>query len=257
MKSLVVAAMIVLLFIIPAQAQDALNNVHLFQSYFYDAPIAKAGYGQGGLSFSNYDNWDAFTIGVMGGYPVNEKIELGTQLHYMNISPDKGDGESGISDLEVNGRYNVFNKDKTNISVGAMITLPIGSEDVGQGNTNFGGFGAIRHALSSNTALVGTLGLMFFEKTEVEFNFDTFQDEKKTSHDNYLNIGAGVVYAANNQLSIVGELNIETEGDFMMLSGGIDYALGSGRLRAGLGLGLDDGAPDFMLMGAYAISLSK
>jgi len=257
MKKITLTAAVALLLVLPVLAQEALNNVHLFQSYFYDAPIAKAGYGQGGLIFASYENWNTFALGVMGGYPLNEKIELGTQLHYLNFSPEKGDGQSGISDIDVYGRYNVFDKDKTNISTGAMITLPIGSEDVGQGNMNFGGFGAIRHTLNSNMALVGTLGLMFYEKTEVKFNFDTFQDEKETSYDNYLNVGAGLVYAVNNQFNIVGELNIKTEGDFMMLSGGVDYVLGSGRLRGGLGLGLDDGAPDFLLMGGYSISLSK
>jgi len=250
--SLVVAALMVM----PLQAQN-LDGVRLFQSYFFDAPIAGAGYGQGGLTYSGYDGFSSFSLGVMGGYPINPQIELGTQIHYLSWSPDKGDGQSGISDLDVFGRYNIFNQNQTNISAGAMVTLPIGSEDVGQGNLNFGAFGAIRHSLNANVTLVGTVGLMFYEKTDYDFNFDTFEVEEKTSYDNYLNIGAGAVYQINPQLNLVGELNIKSEGDFMMLSAGVDYALGSGSIRGAIGIGLDDGAPDLMLMAGYQMSLSK
>jgi len=247
---------LVIMLAMPLQAQN-LDGVRLFQSYFFDAPIAGAGYGQGGLTYSGYDGFSSFSLGVMGGYPINPQIELGTQIHYLSWSPDKGDGQSGISDLDIFGRYNIFNQNQTNISAGAMVTLPIGSEDVGQGNLNFGAFGAIRHSLNSNVTLVGTIGLMFYEKTEYDFNFDTFELEEKTSYDNYLNIGAGAVYQINPQLNLVGELNIKSEGDFMMLSAGVDYALGSGSVRGALGIGLDDGAPDLMLMAGYQMSLSK
>jgi len=48
------------------------------------------------------------------------------------------------------------------------------------------------------------------------------------------------------------ELNIRTEGDYILLSGGLDYALqGGGRLRGALGLGVDNGAPNFALRGGY------
>jgi hypothetical protein len=47
-------------------------------------------------------------------------------------------------------------------------------------------------------------------------------------------------------------LSIRTEGDYILLSGGVDYPMKSGgRLRGALGLGLDDGAPNFALRGGY------
>lgn len=257
MKKFMFIILLLGLFIPPLSAQSNLDNVRLFQSYFYDAPISKAGYGQGGLMYANYDLWNTFRVGVMAGYPINEKIELGTQLHFVNFSPDKGEGQSGISDIDVFGRYNVFNQDKTNISAGGMISLPIGSEDVLEGNLDFGAFGAIRHALNSQMSLVGTIGLMFYESKKPKFNPNTFEVEEETSYESYLNIGAGLVYAVNKEFNLVGELNLKSEGDYMLLSGGVDYLLGSGRLRAGLGLGLDDGAPDFLLMAGYQLSLSK
>jgi len=257
LTTVLLSGLLLLFVALPIQAQDSVAKVHLFQSYFFDAPIATAGYGEGGLSFASYEKWNTLGLGIQGGYPINEKIELQSELRYLNWSPDKGDGQSGISDLGVYGRYNVYDEKQTNIAAGGMITLPIGSEDVGQGNLNFGAFGAVRHALNEQTALLGTIGLIFFEKTEFEFNPNTFQLEEKTSYDNYLKIGLGGVYSVNPQLNLVGELNIHSEGDYMMLSGGADYILGGGRLRGALGLGLDDGAPDIMLVGGYSISLSK
>ena len=115
MKRLSVTVVVALLFVLPLYGQDNLNNVHLFQSYFYDAPITQSIYGEGGLSFSTYDNFNNLAIGVQGGYPLNEKVELGTELRFINWSPDKGDGQSGISDLGVYGRYNIFKKEQTNI----------------------------------------------------------------------------------------------------------------------------------------------
>lgn len=236
-----------------AVATSNSNSVHLFQSYFFDAPVAGSGYGEGGLMYSSYEYLNTLGLGVQGGYPINDKIEVGTQLLYLNYSPDKGDGQSGISDLGVYGRYNIYNQNQTNFSAGGMITLPIGSEDVGQGHLNFGFYGAVRQLLSNGMTLTGTLGLIFYETKTVDFNPNTFKMEEKTSHDSYLNLGAGVIYPINEQLNAVGELSFHSEGDYMMLTGGADYLLGSGRLRGALGLGLDDGAPDFMLMGSYSI----
>jgi hypothetical protein len=48
---------------------------------------------------------------------------------------------------------------------------------------------------------------------------------------------------------------MQSEGDYMIVTGGVDFNLGSGRVRAGLGIGLDDGAPDLKIMGGYLLTL--
>ncbi len=260
MKQITLVLAAALLITLPVQAQKGVNNVHLFQSYFYDAPIANAGYAEGGLMYltSKQDNpyggdikTSAFMPGIQGGYPINDKTELEASLRYISANTDWGQddkSESGISDLDVYGRYKVYDKKQTSISVGGMLSLPIGSEDVGESTLDFGGFGALRHTLQNGLALAGTLGL-FFDETK---------DEKgDTEHESYLNIGFGGIYPLNPQLNLIGELNLRTEGDYMLLTAGADYLLGSGRVRGALGLGLDDGAPDFLLMGSYSLSLSK
>lgn len=261
---------VMLIIALPVFGQTNLDNVRLFQSFFYDAPIAQTGYVEGGLQFSDYDFASILGLGGQGGYPINEKIEVGASLQFLNWSPEEGDGQSGLSDLGAYGRYNVMNNGQTNFSAGAMITLPIGSEDVGQGNLNFGAFGAMRHALENGMIITGTIGLNFYEtKTYEEGDFTQgyfdpntgewvppvyTEGEEKTEYENYLNIGGGVIYPVNDMLNVVGELTFRSEGDYMMLSGGGDYVMGSGRVRGALGIGLDDGAPDLMIMGGYIIA---
>lgn len=264
-KGMICAAVIVVMAAYPLLAQNGLDDVKLFQSYFFDAPIAKSMYGQGGLTYSTYEYASILNIGVRGGYPINEKIEVGADLGFISFSPDQGDGQSGLADLGVFGRYNLFQKNTMNVSVGPMVTLPIGSEDVGAGNLNFGAYGAGRYALESGMVLTATLGLFFYEYTEYgegELVYDPVLEqyvyepgEESTSYENYIYLGVGTIYPLNQQTNIVGELVMQTEWDYMMLSGGVDYLLGGGRLRAMLGIGLDDGAPDFQIIGGYAITL--
>ena len=232
---------LILLAVPSLNAQQNLNDVRLFESYFFDTPISKKPYVEGGFLYGKYEAFNLLNVGAMGGFALNEKIELQANLNFVNLSPDEGDGQSGISDLDIYGRYDLSKKGPTTISAGGMLTLPIGSEDVGEGNMDFGGFGAVRHALQSGLVLTGNFGLMFYEVGE----------DRETS----FNIGTGVIYPVNNQLSIVGEFFMQSEGDYTVLSGGVDYRMGTGHARGSLGLGLDDGAPDIRIMGSYSITL--
>jgi len=218
------------------------DDIHLFQSYFFDATISQRPYFEGGLSYSDFDTASVLAIGGQGGFPINKKLEVQAALSYINISPEQGDGQSGISDLSLYGRYNLSNNGKTIFSAGGMITLPVGSEDVGKGNTNFEGFGAVRHKLQSGLTLTGTAGLLFFKNWEDDY-------------DTSFNIGFGGIYPVNNLLAVVGEFNMQTEGDYMMVSAGVDYKLSKGHVRGALGLGLDDGAPDIQIYGSYLVNL--
>ncbi len=250
----VVTGAVVLAMALPLLAQTNSQGVKLFQSYFFDSPIAKASYGQVGLVYSDYEGSSTLNIGPQGGFPINDKIEVEGALAFVSWSPDHGNGESGISDLELYGRYNLANSKQLNGSVGAMVTLPIGSEKIGAGNLNFGGFGALRYALQNGMTITGNVGLIFYETTTIDVDLYTGKIEEKTSHESYLNLGVGAIYPVSKLLHVVGELVLHSEGDYMLLSAGADYQLGNGRVRGALGLGLDDGAPDLQLMAGYAIS---
>ena len=247
---------------LPLQAQD---NIHLFQSYFFDAPITKTMYGEGGLEWAKYGSGGAdvtnLFINAKGGYPINEKIEVGAQVGFINFSTSysgHSNSESGLSDLGIYGRYNITQNEQMNFSAGGMITLPIGSDKVGQSNLNFGFYGATRYKLDNGITLTGNIGLIFYEyqttKTKQTgpnpWDVEVVTDSE---HDNYLNLGFGGIYPVNEKLNAVGEFVLKSGMDYMMLSAGADYLVGSGRVRGALGLGLDDGAPDFQIMISYGM----
>ncbi|MCI0511660.1 outer membrane beta-barrel protein [candidate division KSB1 bacterium] len=236
-------------------AQNTLDNIHLFQGFFHDATITKAPYGDAGFQYADYDNASSWGLGVKGGYGINPKLEVGGGISFLNYSNDIVDkSESGISDLLVTGRY-LLSTGATKMAAGGYVTLPIGSEDIAQGNLNFGFFGATRHPLSNGMVIVGTVGLDFVETKESDFDAKTGKYEEKTNHDSSILIGGGAIYPVNKQLNVIGELHLKTEGDYMLLSGGADYVLQSGgHVRGALGLGLDDRAPDLLLMASYLLS---
>lgn len=241
-----------------ASMAQGTDNVRLFQNYFYDTPISSAPYVQPGLAYGSYDGFSTMDLGAQGGYVVNPTLEIQGKLGYVSWKPEKGDGESGLSDLAIYGRKLISDNKNTQFAAGGMITLPIGSEDVGQGHLNFGGFGAVRHKLESGMVITGTIGLIFYEYKTYEYDYQTMTYDEKKERDNYLNLGAGVLYPVNKQTCIVGEFSMQSEGDYTMLSGGVDYTLKNGaKVRGALGLGLDDGAPDLLIMGGYEMTLGK
>lgn len=215
---------------------STMDDINLFQSFFRDTPISETGYGEGFFRYDNSDFLDITTIGARGGIGLTPDFEVGTGIFYRTLDFDEISNESGIADIPVFGRYN-FLSDETKLSGGAFFTLPVGSEDIGQGNLDFGIYTALRHPVSEYVVLTGNLGVDFLE---------TPIDDYEAS----LNLGGGIIYAANRDLSIIGEFTIQADTDFSALSGGIDYKLAdSFRLRGNLLLGTDDGAPDFGLTG--------
>jgi len=253
-----------------------LNDVRLFQSFFEDAPVIKSNYVHPAFAYRDYDAMSTINIGAMGGHPINPKLDVEADLYYSSVSYDiKGaEGQSGITDLGLHGKYNLKSERDQVASVGAYISLPIGSEDIGQGNLNFGGFGAYRKALNSGMVFTANAGLYFYEvpkAVDTGFDEDDFDfraglakaakveaaGDVETEHQTRFRLGAGIIYPmSNKKTNLVGEFVLMTKIDYMMLSCGVDHALSNGaKLRGGIGLGLDDGAPDMMLMAGYFMKL--
>lgn len=230
----------------PVNAQfSTKDDVHLMQAFFRDATSSTVPYGSGTVSYLDYEQASVLDIGAQGGWGITPNFELGTGLFFRSINRDEPDGffyvdenndDSGIADLPVFGRYIFVNESQTKFSGGAFITLPIGSEDIGEGNTNFGFFGAVRHALNNQVVLTGSFGIDFLEMGE----------DRETA----LNLTAGAIIEAAEKFNVIPELTIQTETDYMAISGGVDYQIsGNGHLRGAILLGVDDGAPDFGITG--------
>lgn len=226
-------------------AQNKADGVRLFQTYFQDAPVSSTT-GEGFFQYGSATQGSAINITVQSLFAAMPKLQIGAGVGFLSQNPDESvlgpnvKGESGITDITAAGYYQVM-PGVTPISVGALLTLPVGSEDIGEGTFDFSVFGSLRHNTPSGLAITGTMGIEFFEV-------------KNGNDQTSVLIAGGVVYPMASGLSILSELNIRTEGDYILLTGGVDYVLKSGgRLRGGIGLGLDDGAPDFVFRAGYAL----
>lgn len=230
------SVLLCLVTLVPAQvlAQGNQNDVRLFQNFFQDGSHVGQFYGETALTFSDFDSFNLINIGGRIGFPIGMNFEGGLELSYLSFDPNVGDNVSGLSDLSITGRYRVSST-PTDISIGGSLTLPIGDEDVGQGDVDLGIFGAIRHPASNQLSIAGVLGIDFIEQG----------DDYEAS----LNLGGGVIYRTQPDLSLIGELSFQTEFDYALLSFGVDYILSGGsHLRPAVGLGVDNGAPDFVLL---------
>lgn len=226
--------LILLLFPAMAQSQSAQPEVRLFQSFFLDGSQVGQVYGDVGIGFNDYDNLNITSVGGHLGFPIGTSFEGGIMLNYLSFNPSFGPNRDGINDLTLTGRY-LASGGRSPISVGGYLTLPIGDEEIGGGDVNLGVFGAIRHAANERLAITGVLGIDFFERGD--------------DYDGSLRLGGGLIYRTGPGWRLVGELTFLTEPDYALLTVGMDHAVsGSLRIRPGLGVGLDDGAPDFALL---------
>lgn len=268
MKNLLFIIVTMLLIFSFSFAQDAVqSNTQLIQPMNYDmnfgvsrdAIVSTMPYVQPVFVFNSYDGLNTIKFGAIGGYQFLPNLEVSAGWAFQNISPDVGDSQSGITDISLSGRYlfEQISSDQTKISAGAYITLPIGKKELGfQNKFNFGFYGAVRHALDK-IIITGSLGFDFFERTTYEWDPNSFELVEKTSYETSVFLSGGAIFVINKQLGVVAEFQYMSEAEYFMLSGGVDYKLGMGRLRGGLGLGLDsDGTPKFSLMAGYNIFLN-
>lgn len=232
-------------------SQEKTDNVNLVQTFFQDATITTQPFGEGFFQYSTYDgDLSSIDLVAQGAFPLTPQVQLGGGIGFRNFSANNN-SQSGITDIAASVRYKVV-EGPTAIAVGGLVTLPVGSEDIGEGSFDFGFFGSLRHPLPSKVVITGSLGLQFVETKTFTYNPITNQLSESSDYKNSVLIAGGVIYPTQNGLSFIGEFNILTEGSYALLSGGVDYALQSGgRLRGALGFGVDDGAPNFILRGGY------
>lgn len=241
---------VVLLIVSVATAADLKEDVKLFQQFYQDASITRTSYIAGHVDFADYDHHNTLFFGGRGGFRLGNAFELNAAAGLMNFSWDGGDDRTGFADMVVSGRYSFYHK-SSRIVGGAYLSLPFGDADVpGQNSTDFGLFTAFRTPLTARTVLTGTLGLDTWERGQ--WVGDHWGDDRDYS----LLLAGGLIHQLNSRLHVVSELTVKPEHDYLQLTGGADYRLGSGHhLRGALGFGLDNGAPDVQILFDYLFSL--
>ena len=220
------------------QGADRLEHIRLFQSFARDASIAPDHYAEGGLYFSTAAFVDAFSLGAQGGYALDGRTEINASGRWHRQSFAGGiPSRSGLGDLALSARRRLVRGGGRWVA-GASLVLPTGSGEVGEGQFDFGGFAAVRQPLDRGLVASGSTGLDLVETAG--------------GRDLSLWLAGGLVYPRSQRLHLIGELAIASQADYSLLSVGADWLLqGGDRVRGLLGLGLDDGAPDWLLGATY------
>lgn len=262
MKRFIICCVWSLLMLCPLSAwSEITQNDRLLQRPEWDGAVVQKNWVQGELRFQKWDHGDGdakvWSLGptFITSLPNLRSLELGGRLNLMSFDPDYGETENGISDVDVWGKYQILKDTRFMLSVGALLTLPTGSDAIihprSSGAVNMEFFAAGRFNASPQLAIVGHCGLRKNSDADVKIS-----NRRKLEIDGemQMEIGGGVIYEVSSQLNLLGELNIATEpyDDFdndIELTGGVEYKLQQGlSLRGGLGIGLDDGAPEYELL---------
>ena len=225
----------------------AKGNIRLFQSFFEDAHVTADIYLDTAFKYEHFDflgfDFDLYNLTLRAGLPISRDTEIHGALGFVYASPDNGSSEKGVSDFYFGGRHLVYNQ-VTKVSVGGFVTIPTGREKTGQDNFDTGIYSALRHPLDEKIVLTGTVGLVYTETP-----YMTRMDD---DHEAILRLGGGAIYQQSDQLNFIGEIVYKTRYDYMVITGGLDYAFDrKSSIRCALGFGLDNGAPDlqFQLSG--------
>jgi len=239
---------------VTAGAPPTSGGDRLFLSFIEDATVVDAQWWEGRFEYLDGENVEIMALSGVAAFQPWKRWELGGRVGFADsdisgsLSPLSG---SGATDLDVWGKYWFPGSDATEFAAGGVVTIPTGDDSAGLGFDSFGvgAFGAVRHRLK-RLILSFNGGLRFNGDGKI-FGFDV---DGETS----VKIGGGVIFPMADSITLVGELNFETEridgaeDDFRVL-GGVNWRLfNRGMLRGALGVGLSDGAPDWQILLGYA-----
>ena len=229
----------------------------LFVNFIEDATIVDQQRWEGWFQYEDGDLVDVAALYGTAAFQLWANTEVGGRVGFGKTDIDIDDEleGTGATDLDVWGKYYWNLGDRgTEISAGAVLTVPTGDDAAGLGADAFAlkGFVAGRFALES-VILTGTLGLQANESGRI-FESDDIDGETSFA------IGGGVIVPWSDSFSFVGELSWKTERfedfeDDGRVLGGLNLRLSDrGMLRPAVAIGLEDGAPDYMFIIGYAHS---
>jgi hypothetical protein len=224
------------------------DTLRLFQRFAEDGAIAPHVWleGQGRFQTNTRffgdvesDRWAGLAVLGLG---LTEELEVGLRLGLIQVDPDEGASENGLTDLEVHVKYRL-DELPSSIVVGGVVKLPTADEEhgLGTGKVDLEGFGAVRKDLGHVT-LIGNAGLRINQDPDVPGEIDGELS---------LLLGGGMIIGLTARVYNSWEITYESkryegaESD-SRLTPGLTWRVGNrGVIRAAIGLGLSDGAPDF------------
>ncbi len=249
----------------PATASP--DDRRFVQIFIHDAAIVVNLWLEGQLrlqSLSNND--DAFRVGPVFAFSPVDRLEIGGRIDYIDRDVPGGGSESGLGDTTAWAKWQFFHN-PVQFTVGVELFLPTGDEDafLGTGEFDIGVFGAVRKNLDE-AYITGYFG--FRDNGDSAVGGDVLPSELKLKGDTSIFLGGGVMFPLNDRFALSGELRVETEryegsgkaekavegGESLidLTVGGYWYLSKEATLRAGFGIGLDDGAPDWQLIVGFA-----
>jgi hypothetical protein len=203
---------------------------------------------EGGLVF-DYISIDgdvnAWVLDAYVKYGIMDNWEIGFDVPYLNISPDEGDSQSGIGDMNIWTKYRFLDESKNcmGLAAGVNVKLATGDEDegLGSGETDWMPFIMATFKPADQFVLGAKVGYDIIGEPEgVEVD------------DSWVGTIWGG-YMVKPNVGIVAELHGNTqEGkDPLSLDAGITYGASENvGLTAGAGVGLNDAAADWHIFAA-------
>ncbi len=241
----------------PAGATAIGNDHRLFQNFVEDGAITENVWFEGQFRFQSFDDSRMLSIRPVLAASFAEDFEVGGRFGLATVDPERGDTESGFTDLDLYGKIRLTTK-PTQLSVGLLLDLPTGEEDkslrLGTGEMDLALFGGIRHDFGA-VSLVGNAGLRINQDPDVT-DSDVLRaiglpGGSEAEGETSIELGGALLFAMTQRLAGQLEVSYETEridglGSDLRVTVGGEY-----RLRESLGLrmagavGQGDGAPDY------------
>jgi hypothetical protein len=239
-------------------AREVDGDDRLLTQFVKDGEVVTRGWLEGRSVFEGWDDGDRAALGSLLAFTFASDFEVGLAFAGLWVDPDRGDSQEGFSDTQVFGKVRLIEKPVV-LSVGTVISIPTGDEDegLGTGEVDMEFFGAIRRAWRPMT-LVANAGFRVNQDPDVRllpggFPSDSPGGEIEGEISGVL--GAGLIFLQGERWSYQVELSFESkryEGhdSDLRFTPGVFFRTARTSLRAGVSIGLSDGAPDYSLLGS-------
>ena len=226
----------------------------LFLGFIEDTALADRQWWEGQVEYADFEQFDLWVLRFVAAFQPVNNLEIGGRVGFGDTSsntPGFPEG-NGATDFDLWGKWRFGQSGSaTEFSAGGVLTIPTGDDSIGLGFDAFAleAFGAVRHRMNA-LVINGRIGLQQNGDGRVA-GFDV--DGKLSAL-----IGGGVLWATSSRVSLVGEAEMRTErlegGDpDIQVLGGVNWRPGAhGVVRGAISVGLDDGAPDFRVLGGFA-----